>query len=405
MASNEVLASAKSHQRDEQTDKAGLTELPPAKLRALLNEFATTNDEIADRLDAELTRLAKEQLIPPAPDTDPNNDEPYMVGSSATMLHSYDRIRRFAKTEASVLITGESGTGKELAALAIHERSNRSSGPFAAINCAGLPTTLITSELFGYEKGAFTGANQRHIGRIEAANGGTVFLDEIGDLPLELQPHLLRFLQEQTIERLGSTRLIKVNVRIIAATNQNLKHEIENGRFREDLFFRLKVLTLHMPPLRERNEDIALLASFFLKKFQKEMQITGTDFTFSEDGLAALSKYDWPGNVRELISRVREAVIMSDRPIISAADLNLPAQPEPAVSTGPETATGTPPDTSAPDAHQTLEEARARMEIGLIQTALARNNHNVSRTASELGVSRVTLYRLMEKHGMRSDTP
>lgn len=400
MASNEALASSRTCPRDERISEASLRELSPAKLRALLSEFAATNDEIADRLDAELIRLTKEQSeAQPGP-----NDEPYMVGSSPAMLRSYDRIRRFAKTEAAVLITGESGTGKELAALAIHERSSRSAGSFAAINCAGLPTTLITSELFGYEKGAFTGANQRHIGRIEAANGGTVFLDEIGDLPLELQPHLLRFLQEQTIERLGSTRPVKVNVRIIAATNQKLEREIEKGRFREDLFFRLKVLSLHMPPLRERHEDIALLASFFLKKFQKEMQIASPDLTFSEDGLAALRAYNWPGNVRELISRVREAVIMSDRPIITAADLNLPAR----TAASAQTIADSRPHNAvpvAPDANLTLEEARAHMEEELIQTALSRNNHNVSRTASELGISRVTLYRLMEKHGMRTDAP
>lgn len=372
-------------------------------LRSLLAEFATLNDDLADRIDAELTRVANRQwndrLATSA------EQEPYMVGSSPAMLQIYDRIRRFAKTDAPVLVTGESGTGKELAALAIHERSARAGGPFAAINCAGIPTTLITSELFGYEKGAFTGASQRHIGRIEAANGGTVFLDEIGDLPLELQPHLLRFLQEQTIERLGSTRPVKVDVRIIAATNQDLEARIAEGKFREDLYFRLKVLSLRMPALRERGEDTALLASFFLKKFHQELQVGDADLAFSEDADDAIRGFEWPGNVRELISRVREAVIMSDSATITAADLNLPKHrsgremPPPHQAPAGQPADGLDMNGKA----QTLEDARARTEIGLIREALDRNNRNISRTASELGVSRVTLYRLMEKHGIRTD--
>ena len=195
------------------------------------------------------------------------SDEQHMVGSDPTMQHAYETIRKIAVTSAPVLLTGESGTGKELAALAIHERSTYSKGPFVPINCGALPPQLIASELFGHEKGAFTGADRRHIGRIESAAGGTILLDEIGDLPLELQAHLLRFLQEGSIDRVGSRESIKVDVRVIAATNSDLRQAVADGRFRGDLYYRLNVLRLEMPPLRERGGDIDLLATYFLRVF------------------------------------------------------------------------------------------------------------------------------------------
>ncbi|MGH7000988.1 MAG: sigma 54-interacting transcriptional regulator, partial [Stellaceae bacterium] len=195
----------------------------------------------------------------------------YMVGASPAMMRTFDSIRRFAASNAPVLITGDSGTGKELVARAMHERSVWKTGPFVAINCGAIPTTLISSELFGYEKGAFTGAATRKIGRIEVAENGTVFLDEIGDLPLETQVHLLRFLQEKTIERVGSCKSIMINTRVIAATNINLRQAVAERRFREDLYYRLNVLTLALPPLRERGEDVQLLAKFFLRRFADEL--------------------------------------------------------------------------------------------------------------------------------------
>ncbi|HIP77556.1 MAG TPA: sigma-54-dependent Fis family transcriptional regulator, partial [Kiloniellaceae bacterium] len=230
----------------------------------------------------------------PAAATMADSLEPHMVGESPAMQTVFNTIRRFALPAAPVLIQGESGTGKELAALAIHERSTFADGPFVAINCGGLPASLVASELFGHEKGAFTGAHQRKIGKLEAANGGTLFLDEIGDMPLELQPHLLRFLQEQTIERVGSNTPIRLNCRVIAATNRNLDRMIRKEQFREDLFHRLNCLTLNLPPLRERGEDIALVGTFFAKRFAAEMQ--AEDRILSEEALAAMRRYHWPGN-------------------------------------------------------------------------------------------------------------
>ncbi|MHA1600886.1 MAG: sigma-54 interaction domain-containing protein [Alphaproteobacteria bacterium] len=326
---------------------------------------------------------------------------PYLVGNSPIMRATFETIRRFAPTETPVLITGESGTGKELAALAIHERSARAAGPFIPINCAGLPPTLIGSELFGHEKGAFTGAYQRKIGRIESAQGGTVFLDEIGDLPLELQPHLLRFLQEKTIDRVGGNRPIKVDVRVVAATNMNLTKAIKEGRFREDLFYRLNVLTLAMPPLRERGDDIDLLSTFFLQKFAEEMNrpVQG----FDPAAIRQLRLYGWPGNVRELVSCIRRAVVMSDEPNITARDLGFPlgmqhgGPARPAALPGAVNGHATP---CPPDKHVTLRQAKREAEFSLLRGTLEQNGQNIKQTAEVLGVSRVTLYRLLKDHGI-----
>jgi DNA-binding NtrC family response regulator len=307
----------------------------------------------------------------------PGEDE--MVGASPVMLTLFANLRKIAGVEAPVLITGESGTGKELGARAIHERSSRAGGPFVAVNCGALPPSLIQSELFGYEKGAFTGAGQRKIGRIEAAAGGTIFLDEIGDLPLDMQVNLLRFLQEKTIERVGGTEHISVDARVIAATHVDLEAAVKEGRFREDLYYRLHVLDLKMPALRERRGDVELLARFFFKKFaaEKRQNVQG----FTQEALRLMNDHDWPGNVREMINRIRRAMIMCENRLITPADLGLERR-------------------VLGRRMRTLDEVRETAEREAIQTALRRTHKNVSRAAQELGVSRVTLYRLMEKCGL-----
>jgi DNA-binding NtrC family response regulator len=308
----------------------------------------------------------------------------YMIGASPAMISLFKTIRRYAESNAPVLITGESGTGKELAARAIHERSAFKDGPFVAINCGALPVTLIGSELFGYEKGAFTGATARKIGRIEAAEGGTVFLDEIGDLPLETQVHLLRFLQEQTIERIGGHKSIRINARIIAATNVDLQEAVADSRFRQDLYYRLNVLCLSMPPLRDRGEDVMLLAKFFLQHFATEMGRGNAEFSL--EAQQRVATYAWPGNVRELIACLRRAVVMAEGPLVELPDLGLP--------------------TDKQDEHgrlSALSGARAAAEATRVQATLEQNRFNIKRSAAQLGVSRVTLYRLIQKHQIRID--
>jgi DNA-binding NtrC family response regulator len=282
-----------------------------------------------------------------------------------------------ACVDAPVLITGESGVGKELAAMAVHERSQRAQGRFVAVNCGALPANLIQSELFGYEKGAFTGAAARKIGHFESAAGGTIFLDEIGDLSLDLQINLLRFLQERTIERVGGTGKIQVDARVIAATHVDLEKAVAEGRFREDLYYRLHVLNLRVPSLRDRTGDIDLLARFFFEKFSKDRrpQIRG----FSQRAIQAMNDHPWPGNVRELINRVRRAMVMSEKRLISAEDLGF----QPALLLGRQ---------------QTLDQVRDQAEKSAILASLQRARRNISRAARDLGVSRVTLYRLLEKH-------
>jgi transcriptional regulator with PAS, ATPase and Fis domain len=311
-----------------------------------------------------------------------------MVGASPALLRVFDAIRRYASSNALVLVTGESGTGKELVARAIHERSSWKNGPFVAINCGALPTTLIGSELFGYEKGAFTGAANRKIGRIESAAGGTIFLDEIGDLPFETQAHLLRFLQEGTIERIGGGKSITVNARVIAATNVDLRKAVANGKFREDLFYRLHVLTLSLPPLRERGDDILLLANFFLQRFAEEIKRDKLDL--APETAAFIMSYPWPGNIRELIASLRRAVVMEETSSIRVESLGL----NPVVQE----------KETAPPARD-LNAARANAEAALIRTTLERNGFNVKQSAREMGISRVTLYRDIHKYGITIDRP
>jgi DNA-binding NtrC family response regulator len=305
--------------------------------------------------------------------------EDEMVGVSPQMLDLFRNIRKVASVDAPVLITGESGTGKELAALALHERSNRKNKPFVAVNCGALPNGLIQSELFGHEKGAFTGANQCKIGRIEAAAEGTIFLDEIGDLPLELQVNLLRFLQEKTIERVGSTEKINVNVRVIAATHVNLEAAVAEGRFREDLYYRLNVLKIRTPALRDRQGDIEVLAKYFFEKFSKEKRrnVKG----FSPTAIQLMNRYTWPGNVRELISHVRRAMVMCEKRLIGPEDLDLNRR-------------------KSSRAIVTLEAVRCAAEKEAILNQLQTSKSNLSEISQKLGVSRATLYRLIQKYGL-----
>jgi DNA-binding NtrC family response regulator len=305
-----------------------------------------------------------------------------MVGSCEAMLALSRLIRKVSMTDAPVFISGESGTGKELTAVAIHKRSARSDQPFVAINCGAIPEHLLQSELFGYERGAFTGADQRKIGRVEAANGGTLFLDEIGDLPLESQASLLRFLQERKIERLGGLGSTSVDVRIICATHIDMETAMIEGRFRVDLYHRLCVLRVDEPPLRERGPDIELLAKHMFNRFKKDA--SGRLRGFAPDALAAIHNYGWPGNVRELINRVRRAIVMSEGRQISAVDLELGEYVE-----------VTP---------VSLAQAREAAERRAIEFALLRNRGRLADAAQDLGISRVTLYRLLSTYGMRPPT-
>lgn len=302
-----------------------------------------------------------------------------MVGRSPQMQLLYRAIRRINGTDASVLITGETGTGKELAARALHQASSRRAAPYVAVNCAALPESLIQAELFGYERGAFTDARERKIGRIEAAAGGTVFLDEIGDLPPSVQATLLRFLQERTIERLGGKGSIHVNVRVVAATHVDLEKLVSENRFREDLYYRLNVLRLDVPPLREREGDVELLARFLFERYadRASKRIRG----FSRAALDRMNAHDWPGNVRELINRVHRAVVMCEGRLITPGDLGLERR---AASRG---------------LHR-LEDSREQAEQHAIRDALIRNR-TISRASAELGVSRMTLYRRMAKYGLK----
>jgi DNA-binding NtrC family response regulator len=308
-----------------------------------------------------------------------------MVGTSPAMAAVEAAIAKIARSNASALVHGESGTGKELVARAIHERSARAGGPFVAVNCAALPPSLIGSELFGHEKGAFTGALVRKIGRIEAANGGSLFLDEIGDLPLEQQGHFLRFLQERTIDRLVGMAPIKVYVRVIAATNVDLAKAQAEGRFREDLFYRLNVLTIELPPLSQRGDDVELLAHYYLERFARELR--RPMLGFRDTALRAMRAYPWPGNVRELISCTQRAAVMAEGRWVTAADLGLEGV-EPWLVDRP-----------------TLQKARAELEQRLVREALEQNGHSVQAAARQLGVSRMTLYRLLERYDSAVQRP
>jgi len=303
-----------------------------------------------------------------------------LLGASLPMQEVFQTIRKVAMTDVPILILGESGTGKELVAKALHRLSNRRGGPFVVINCGAIPENLLESELFGHEKGAFTGADTRRQGRIEYAEGGTLFLDEIGDLSLSLQVKLLRFLQEYIIERVGGREPIQLDVRVLAATNKDLKQAVEAGQFREDLYFRLGVVTISMPPLRERGDDVYLLSRAFLHHYKGDFKrdIKG----FSEDAINALAEHRWPGNVRELENRIKRAVVMTEGEMIIPRDLDLQST------------------MSMESPSPSLKEARDKVEKELIQKALLRHGGVVVRAAEGLGITRQTLTDLIKKYGI-----
>ncbi|MCS6987363.1 MAG: PEP-CTERM-box response regulator transcription factor [Sphingomonadaceae bacterium] len=301
-----------------------------------------------------------------------------IVTGSPEMLKVCAMVERVAATNVSVLLLGASGTGKEVLARALHAASPRAAGPFVAINCAAIPENLLEAELFGYERGAFTGAVKTTEGKIELAKGGTLFLDEVGDIPLPLQVKLLRFIQERVIERVGGRRSIPVDVRIVCATHQNLKAMIADGRFREDLFYRIAEVTITIPPLKDRPGDALLLAHHFLQKHAG--QRPGGPVRFGPSAVAAINLHSWPGNVRELENRVKRAIIMADGPAITAEDLDL---------------------ADSPDLRPVpLKEARAQSDRRAILAALAASGGSVSQAARALGISRPTLYDLMRELGI-----
>jgi two-component system NtrC family response regulator len=318
-----------------------------------------------------------------------------MLGGSEAMQEVFKTVNKVAKSNVPVLILGESGTGKEMVAQAIHRRSSFKAGPFVAINCNAIPDTLIESELFGYEKGAFTGANSQRVGLIETAAGGSLFLDEIGDLPLPLQVKLLRFLQEKRIQRVGGRQEIAVEARVLAATHVDLAKALEAGRFREDLYFRLAVVACKLPPLRERGDDILLLAKDFLKRFGAQNGRNG--LTFSPQAIQAIAAHPWSGNVRELQNRIQRAVVMADERRITEADLELEASVPASTNPGDPAGATHSNDTSAASG---LKEARERLEREMVVLAIEHNGGNISAAAKKLGVSRPTFYELMSKLGI-----
>ena len=303
-----------------------------------------------------------------------------LLGESPPMQRIFEMIRRVAASDVPVLITGESGTGKELVARAIHRHSMRKAGPFIPINCSAIPENLLESELFGYEKGAFTGAHRQQKGKVEYAHGGTLLLDEIGEMPLGLQVKLLRFLQDGQVERVGGREPIMVDTRVLAATNMDLKAALERSLFRTDLFYRLSVIEIAVPPLRERAGDAVMLAQAFTLRYRDTLKARVTGL--SDEAREAVRAYAWPGNVRELENRIKRAVIMAKGPMLQPADLELP-------SFGP----AQPP--------VTLKEARARVEKEFIQEALASHTWNITRAAEELGISRPSLHELIQRYGLQ----
>ncbi len=305
-----------------------------------------------------------------------------LIANSKNMLDLCRTAERVAPTDATVLLLGDTGTGKEVIAHAIHDLSNCREGPFVAINCAAIPENLLESELFGHEKGSFTGAVGKKIGKIESADGGTLFLDEIGDMPLALQAKILRFLQERSLERVGGNQSIAVNVRVLAATHRPLLEMIEEGDFREDLYFRLSEISLTIPPLKDREGDALLLAQVFVQKFAR-----GRNLHFSTDSRKAIENWDWPGNIRELENRIKRACIMSENTVILPEDLELPVSQK-----------------NVEEVPLNLRQVREEAEQRAIVRALGHCENNLTKAARLLGVSRPTLYNLLEKYDLVSST-
>ncbi len=301
-----------------------------------------------------------------------------IIGASPKMLEACRVVEKVGPSEATTLVHGESGTGKELIALALHRLSPRCNSPFVALNCAAIPDNLLESELFGYEKGAFTGAFKQTPGRIESANGGTVFLDEIGDMPMPLQAKMLRFLQERVVERIGGRNTIAVDVRIICATHRNLEQSIKEGLFREDLYYRISEIALEIPPLRERESDKLLLAQIFLEKFSQDH---GRSFRgFTDEARTEIDAYTWPGNVRELENRIKRAVVLAEDNRISVADMGFK---------------------NVSELHSlNLREAREHAEREIIRRALEIHENNVTHASEAMGISRPSLYKLVKKLGL-----
>ena len=305
-----------------------------------------------------------------------------IVAASEGMLAVCRMIEKIAPTDVTALLLGESGTGKELLARALHRLSPRCNENFVAINCAAIPENLLESELFGHEKGAFTGAHKQTIGKIELAENGTLFLDEIGDMPLALQAKMLRFLQERVIERVGGREEISVNVRVVCATNQNPADIIKENLFREDLYYRVSEITINIPPYRDREEGRLILARTLLLKYTKQQSraLNG----FSDDAVQAIENYSWPGNVRELENKIKGAVIMADGKFVTADDLGIVVGEEEGVSLN-------------------LREVRQQSESKAIRVALTKSYGNISKAAEMLGVTRPTLYDLLSKYGMSAE--
>lgn len=339
-------------------------------LRECVGTFAAPVD--TERMIRTLNTLDKMPAMP----TD--NGINAMIGKSPAMRATQTSIRKYAPVELPVLITGETGTGKELAARALHELSSRRGKPFIAVNCGALPPSLVQSELFGHERGAFTGANTRRLGLFESATGGTVFLDEIGDLPLDAQTNLLRVLQEGKLERVGTNHSVNVDVRVLAATHVELEKAVARSAFRQDLYYRLNVLRLHMPRLDERGDDILLLAQHFLDEFRGKHVARAR--SFSPAARQAILDFSWPGHVRELLNRVQRAAVLAEGELITPADLDLADPPLPK-------AVG-----------RRLEHARASAERDTIINCLRESDFNVSECARRLKTSRVTIYRLCKKY-------
>jgi transcriptional regulator with GAF, ATPase, and Fis domain len=298
-----------------------------------------------------------------------------IIGGCPSMLEVFRKLQKVASTDISVLVTGETGTGKELIAKEIHRRSHRESGPFVAINCGAIPESLIESELFGHAKGAFTGAAMSRPGRFQAADKGTLFLDEIGELPLNLQVKLLRALQERVVFRVGDSRPEKVDIRVIAATNRNLEDEIRANNFREDLYYRLNVVNLWLPPLRDRGDDVVVIARMLLSKYADELKSAVRGF--SPAALAAIRKHNWPGNVRQLENRIKKALVLCDQSLLTPEDLDLAVSAETAILP--------------------LEKAKEDFQRKYVLHVLDRNNGNRTQTARDLGVDPRTIFRYLEK--------